>query len=453
VIEANPLRYIPHTDDDVRRMLEVIGCPRTEDLFASIPEKLRLQGPVALPRGASEQDVAAELERLAAANANARSHEWFLGGGTYAHFVPSAVDALVSRAEFYSAYTPYQPEISQGTLQAIFEWQTMMCGLTALDVSNASMYDGASATAEAALMAMRITRRSKVAVSASLHPHYRQVLDTYLAGLRAEIVTIPRGEDGRSQPVGGFVDGETAAVILQQPNFLGVVEDLSGAAEAAHADGALLITSVTEALSLALLRPPGDAGADIACGEAQSFGVPMSFGGPHLGFLATRSKLVRQLPGRLVGETADTRGKRGFVLTLSTREQHIRRERATSNICTNEGLCLLMATIYLALLGRVGLRKLAEMNLAKAQYAKAKIQETPGLELPLSAPTFNEFAVRLGTPAGEALARARRAGIIGGLDLGAHAPELGSALLICTTELNSKESIDRLIGILAGGES
>ncbi len=453
MIEANPLRYIPHTDDDVRRMLEVIGCPRTEDLFASIPEKLRLQGPVALPVGASEQDVAAELERLAAANANARSHEWFLGGGTYAHFVPSAVDALVSRAEFYSAYTPYQPEMSQGTLQAIFEWQTMMCGLTALDVSNASMYDGASATAEAALMAMRITRRSKVAVSASLHPHYRQVLDTYLAGLRAEIVTIPRGEDGRSQPVGGFVDGETAAVILQQPNFLGVVEDLSGAAEAAHADGALLITSVTEALSLALLRPPGDAGADIACGEAQSFGVPMAFGGPHLGFLATRSKLVRQLPGRLVGETVDTRGKRGFVLTLSTREQHIRRERATSNICTNEGLCLLMATIYLALLGRVGLRKLAEMNLAKAQYAKAKIQETPGLELPLSAPTFNEFAVRLGAPAGEALARARRAGIIGGLDLGAHAPELGSALLICTTELNPKESIDRLIGILAGGGS
>jgi glycine dehydrogenase subunit 1 len=430
-------------------MLEVIGCPRTEDLFAAIPEKLRLGRPIAIPAGASEQDVAAELERLAAANANAQSHEWFLGGGTYAHFVPSAVDALVSRAEFYSAYTPYQPEMSQGTLQAIFEWQTMMCGLT----SNASMYDGASATAEAALMAMRITRRNKVAVSASLHPHYRQVLDTHLAGLRAEIVAIPRGEDGRSRPVGDFVDGETAAVILQQPNFLGVVEELSGAAEAAHADGALLITSVTEALSLALLRPPGDAGADIACGEAQSFGVPMAFGGPHLGFLTARSKLVRQLPGRLVGETVDTRGKRGFVLTLSTREQHIRRERATSNICTNEGLCLLMATIYLALLGRVGLRKLAEMNLAKAQYAKAKIQETPGLELPLSAPTFNEFAVRLSESAGEALARARRAGIIGGLDLGAHAPELGSALLVCTTELNRKESIDRLIGILAGGGS
>jgi len=450
VIEASPLRYIPHTRDDVRRMLEVIGSPRVEDLFTAIPEDLRLRRPLALPRAASEQEVLAELERLAAANANARSHDWFLGGGTYAHFIPSAVDALVSRAEFYSSYTPYQPEISQGTLQAIFEWQTMMCGLTALDVSNASMYDGASATAEAALMAMRVTRRSKLAVSASLHPHYRQVLDTHLAGLRAEIATIPRGEDGRSEPVGDFIDGDTAAVILQQPNFLGVVEELSGAAEAAHAEGALLIAALTEALSLALLRPPGEAGADIACGEAQSFGVPMAFGGPHLGFLATRSGLVRQLPGRLVGETVDTRGKRGFVLTLSTREQHIRRERATSNICTNQGLCLMMATIYLALLGRVGLRKLAEMNLAKAEYAKARIRETPGLELAFSAPTFNEFAVRLDIPAGEALARAQRAGVIGGLDLGPHAPELGSALLICTTELNRKESIDRLIGILAG---
>ena len=453
MIEAGPLRYIPHTRDDVRRMLEVIGSPRVEDLFTAIPEDLRLRRPLAFPQAASEQEVLAELERLAAANADARSHDCFLGGGTYAHFIPSAVDALVSRAEFYSAYTPYQPEMSQGTLQAIFEWQTMMCGLTALDVSNASMYDGASATAEAALMAMRVTRRSKVAVSASLHPHYRQVLDTHLAGLRAKVVTIPRGEDGRSEPVGDFVDGDTAAVILQQPNFFGVVEELSGAAEAAHGEGALSIVSVTEALSLALLRPPGEAGADIACGEAQSFGVPMGFGGPHLGFLATRTGLVRQLPGRLAGATVDTRGKRGFVLTLSTREQHIRRERATSNICTNQGLCLLMATIYLALLGRVGLRKLAEINLAKAEYAKARIRETPGLELAFSAPTFNEFAVRLGVPAGEALAGAQRAGIIGGLDLAAHAPELGSALLVCTTELNGKESIDRLISSLAGSGS
>ena len=453
MIEARPLRYIPHTRDDVRRMLEVIGRPRVEDLFAAIPVELRLRRPLALPEPASEQEVLAELERLAGANANARSHDWFLGAGTYSHFIPSAVDALVSRAEFYTSYTPYQAEISQGTLQAIFEWQTMMCGLTALDVSNASMYDGASATAEAALMAMRITRRNRVAVSASLHPHYRQVLDTHLAGLRAEIVTIPRGEDGRSEPVADFVDGETAAVILQQPNFLGIVEELSEAAEAAHAKGALLIASVTEALSLALLRPPGEAGADIACGEAQSFGVPMAFGGPHLGFLATRAELVRQLPGRLVGETADARGKRGFVLTLSTREQHIRRERATSNICTNQGLCLLMATIYLALLGRVGLRKLAEMNLAKAEYAKARIRETSGLALAYSAPTFNELAVRLPLPASEALARAERAGIIAGLDLRPHLPELGPALLICTTELNGRESIDRLIGILAGGGS
>jgi len=450
VIEASPLRYIPHTPDDVRRMLDVIGRPRVEDLFTAIPEELRLRRPLALPEPASEQEVLAELERLAAANADTRSHECFLGGGAYAHFIPSAVDALVSRAEFYSAYTPYQPEISQGTLQAIFEWQTMMCGLTALDVSNASMYDGASATAEAALMAMRVTRRSRLVVSSSLHPHYRQVLDTHLAGLGAEIVTIRRGEDGRSEPVADFVDRDTAAVILQQPNFLGVVEEISEASTAAHAQGALSIVSVTEALSLALLRPPGECGADIACGEAQSFGVPIAFGGPHLGFLATRAELVRQLPGRLVGETVDTRGKRGFVLTLSTREQHIRRERATSNICTNEGLCLLMATIYLALLGRAGLRKLAEMNLAKAEYAKARIRETPGLELAFSAPTFNEFAVRLGSPAGEALARAHRAGIIGGLDLHAHVPELGPALLICTTELSPKRSIDRLVACLAG---
>jgi glycine dehydrogenase subunit 1 len=451
--EAGPLRYIPHTEADVQRMLAVIGSRRIQELFGAIPEKLRLRDPLALPAAASEQEVLGELERLAAANAHTRSHEWFLGAGTYAHFIPSVVDALASRSEFYTSYTPYQPEMSQGTLQAIFEWQTMMSGLTGLDVSNASMYDGASATAESALMAMRATRRNKVAVSASLHPHYRQVLETHLAGLRAEIVTIPRDDDGRTRRVDGCVDGDTAAVILQQPNFLGAIEELAPAAEATHAHGALLITSVTEALSLALLRAPGDAGADIACGEAQSFGVPMSFGGPHLGFLATRSKLVRQMPGRLVGETVDTRGKRGFVLTLSTREQHIRRERATSNICTNEGLCLLMATVYLALLGRVGLRKLAEMNLAKAEYATARIRETPGLTLPLAAPTFNELVVGLSVPAEEALARVRDQGMMGGLDLGVHAPDLGPALLICVTELSQRDSIDRLIQALAGGAS
>jgi glycine dehydrogenase subunit 1 len=442
------MRYIPHTPDDVASMLAAIGAPDLEALFEPVPEKLRLGRPLALPEAASEQEVLAELAALAARDDHAEALAWFLGAGTYAHFVPSAVDALASRGEFATSYTPYQAEISQGTLQAIFEWQTMVCALTGLEVANASMYDGASATAEAALMAMRVTRRRKVAVSAALHPNYRQVLDTYLRGVDAEVVTIPRAGSGATAPVAPAVDEATACVILQQPGFFGCVEDLAPAAAAAHARGALLVACVTEALSLALLRPPGELGADLCCGEAQSFGVPMSFGGPHLGFLAARARHVRQLPGRLVGQTEDARGRRGFVLTLSTREQHIRRERATSNICTNQGLCLLMATIYLALLGRRGLRRLAEINLAKAEYAKAKLREA-GLTLPFAAPTFNEFAVALRGDAQCALARAREAGIVAGLDLAPYAPELGPALLVCATELASRERIDRLAAALA----
>ena len=444
------MRYIPHTEVDVERMLEAIGVESLDELFSTVPDKHRLDRPLDLRRAASEQELTGELARLASRNASCESHDWFLGGGVYAHFVPSAVDALISRAEFYSAYTPYQAEISQGTLQAIFEWQTMICGLTGLEVANASMYDGASATAEAALMAMRATRRSRVVVAEGLHPHYREVLDTYLDGLKAEVVTAPRGEDGRTAPPGALVDDATACVIVQQPNFLGTVEDLRSLSAAAKEHGALLVVTVSEALSLALLAAPGDCGADIVCGEAQSFGVPMSLGGPHLGFMATRKKLVRQLPGRLVGQTLDSEGRRGFVLTLSTREQHIRRERATSNICTNQGLCLLMATIYLALMGPRGLRQLAELNLAKAEYAKGRIAETPGLELAFAAPTFNEFVVKLPDSAAAAQDRARDAGCIAGLDLEPYTPELGPALLVCTTELTSREAIDRLVPALAG---
>jgi glycine dehydrogenase subunit 1 len=432
-------------------MLDVLGLERIEDLFASIPAKLRLERPLGLDRGRSEMEVLAELERLASRNDHAGALDWFLGAGVYPHFVPSAVDALASRAEFTTAYTPYQPEISQGTLQAIFEWQTMCCALTGLEVANASLYDGASATAEAALMALRVTRRRRVAVSGALHPHWRQVLDTYLDGLDVEVSTLPRDDEGRTRVDDDAVGDETACVILQQPSFLGVVEPVAPAAQVAHARGALLVVAVSEALSLGLLRPPGDQGADIVCGEAQSLGVPMGFGGPHLGFLAARQKHVRQLPGRLVGETVDTKGKRGFVLTLSTREQHIRRERATSNICTNQGLCLLMATIHLALLGRRGLTALARRNLEKAEYAKARVRETPGLSLPLAAPTFNEFVVGLPGPADAALARAREAGCMGGLDLAPYAPDLGPAVLVCTTELARREAIDRLVAALAGG--
>lgn len=445
------MRYIPHTDADVRRMLAAVGASEVEDLFACIPEKLRLERPLAVPRAASEAEILDELGELAASNVHAGAADWFLGGGVYAHFIPSVVDAITSRSEFYTAYTPYQAEFSQGTLQTIFEWQTMMSGLTGLEVSNASMYDGASAVAEAALMAMRVTRRSKLVVSDALHPHWRRVLDTYVDGLGAEVVTLPRAEDGRTATP--EADDATACVILQQPNFLGCVEELRAAAEAARASGALLVVGVAEALSLALLRPPGELGADVVCGEAQSFGVPMSYGGPHLGFLATRSRHVRQMPGRLVGETVDTRGRRGFVLTLSTREQHIRRERATSNICTNQGLCLLMATVYLALMGRTGLAELARQNRAKAEYAKARVRETPGLSLPLSAPTFNEFVVGVPGSARDALARARDAGAVGGLDLAAHAGDLGPAVLVCTTELCRRDAIDRLVASLAGTAS
>ena len=445
------MRYIPNTEDDVRIMLDRIGVPSLEALFSRIPERLRLQRPLAVPRAGGEQEVLGELEGLGRRNANLETHRYFLGAGVYPHFIPTAVDALASRSEFYTSYTPYQPEISQGTLQTIFEWQTMICGLTGLEVANASMYDGASATAEAALMAMRVTKRPKIVISAGLHPHYRDVLQTYVDGPGGKVVPAGRGADGRTQGLDAVVDDETACVILQNPSFFGVVEDVGAAARAAHARGALLVTTVTEALSLALLRAPGGLGADVVCGEAQSFGVPMAFGGPHLGFLAAREKLVRQMPGRLVGETVDTRGKRGFVLTLSTREQHIRRERATSNICTNQGLMLLRATIYLALLGARGLRKLAEQNLSKAEYAKSRVRATPGLELPFPAPTFNEFVVRVPDSAAAALARALEAGLVGGLDLSPWADDLGPAVLVCTTELVSRTDIDALVTALAGG--
>jgi glycine dehydrogenase subunit 1 len=450
VIRAEAVRYIPHTQAEIGQMLEAIGAPSLDAIFAGVPAKFRLQRPLEIPRAASEQEVLAELAGLAGRNASLATHDWFLGAGTYPHFIPSAIDALVSRAEFMTSYTPYQPEISQGTLQAIFEWQTMICGLTGLEVANASLYDGASAAAEGVLMAMRATRRARVVASGALHPHYREVVRTYLRGIGAEWVEAGRAGDSRTVDLAALVDGATACVLLQQPNFLGAVEDVRAAAEAAHAHGAKLAVVVTEALSLALLQAPGALGADIACGEAQSFGVPMGIGGPHLGFLAAREELLRQLPGRLVGETVDAHGRRGFVLTLSTREQHIRRERATSNICTNQGLCLLMATIYLALLGPRGLRRLAEINLAKAEYARQRVRETPGLALAHPAPTFNEFAVRVPDSGRAALGRALAGGMVGGLDLADEAPDLGPAVLVCTTELASRAAIDRLVAALAG---
>ncbi len=429
-------------------MLERIGAADLARLFAGIPEKLRLGRPLELPEALSEYAIARRLAALAQRNAHPGTHDWFLGAGFYAHFIPAAVDAIASRSEFYTSYTPYQAEISQGTLQTIFEWQTMICALTGLEVSNASLYDGASATAEAALMAMRITHRSRV-VTAGLHPHYTEVLRTYLSGIDATLLALPREDSGTSHLDEDTIDEHTACVLVQTPNFWGCLEDLRAAAELAQRNGALLVVVVSEALSLALLRAPGELGADIVCGEAQSFGVPLGFGGPALGFLTSRQKYVRQMPGRLCGETIDARGKRGYVLTLATREQHIRREKATSNICTNQGLCLLMATVYLALLGRRGLRELAQQNLSKAEYAKRRVREDANLELVFSAPTFNEFAIRVPDSAAAALARAEAAGAIGGLDLTPYAPELGPAVLVCMTELAERTAIDRLLTALA----
>ncbi len=439
------MSYLPHTDDEVRTMLDRIGLERSEDLFAAVPENLRRRAGLKLAPELDEPALLKYFAAQAARNVSVRTNASFLGAGVYHHFIPSSVGALASRGEFMTAYTPYQAEISQGTLQAIYEFQTMLCQLLALDVANASLYDGASATAEAALMAMRVTRRQVIYIAQGVHPHYRKVVETYTRGLGAELELLPLGEDGRTQLPNSLPD-ESAAVILQSPNFYGCIEDLAAAAEKAHTAGALAISTTTEALALALLEAPGTLGVDIACGEAQSFGVPISFGGPHVGFMAARARLVRNLPGRLIGETVDSDGQRAFVMTLTTREQHIRRERATSNICTNQALMALRVTIFLALMGRRGLRRLAEMNHALACYAKRELT-LAGLRLPYAAAAFNEFVVEVPQLA-ERLRRCQEQGIQPGVAL----DELGDAtdrLLVCTTEMNDREEIDRLVRELA----
>jgi glycine dehydrogenase subunit 1 len=437
--------YVAHTPDDLARMLERVGAKSVHELFAAVPESLYGNAELKLERSLGERALMGLLGALAERNRSCERNASFLGGGAYHHFIPAAVSALASRGEFLTAYTPYQAEISQGTLQAIFEFQTLICQLTGQEVANASMYDGASATAEAGLLALRATKRRRLLVSAGLHPHYLGVLRTYTSDLDVEIVELPLGADGRTAPC--EVPDSAAAVILQQPNFFGCIERIEPFAESAHRAGALLATATPEPLALALLRPPGAAGADLSCGEAQSFGVPLSFGGPYVGFLAARQSFVRQLPGRLVGETLDSEGARAFVMTLTTREQHIRRERATSNICTNQGLCALRVTIYLALLGKQGLRQLARVNLSLAEYAKSKLAEV-GVRTVYTAPTFNEFTVEVPGLA-QRLAALGDAGILPGLPLESFAAERRDQLLVCTTEMTSREQIDRLAEGLA----
>ncbi len=433
-------RYIPHTEEDCRKMLEAIGLKKVEDLFEPIPRGFRLSQPLNLPEPLSEPDLLRTLQGL-----QSPLFESFLGAGAYHHFIPAVVSALASRSEFYTAYTPYQSEISQGTLQAIFEYQTLMCQLTGMEVSNASMYDGASGLAEAVLMAHRITKRKKVLLSQAVHPEYRKVIQTYIDPDQQEIIRIPYGkEEGRtdSRVLSDLLDGEVGAVVLQNPNFFGAVEDLHPLIEKVHENGSLMIVGFGEAIAYGILKPPGAMGADIVAGEGQSLGIPLSFGGPYLGIFTTREKFVRMMPGRLVGETVDLGGKRGFVLTLAAREQHIRRERATSNICTNEGLCALMATIFLSCLGKEGLRELAIMNLSKKEYAKEIVLRIPGCQTAFSSPTFNEFVLRIGGEPEKVLEKLKEKKIVGGLPLAKFYPELRQHILITVTEMNTKEGID-----------
>jgi glycine dehydrogenase subunit 1 len=437
------MRYLPNSSADRQAMLRATGHTHIDELFAQIQSDLQFQGKLNLPGPFSEAEILEFFQQAAAESS--REYVSLLGAGAYSHYRPVVVDALLSRGEFFTAYTPYQAEIAQGTLQAMFEFQTMMTQLTGQEVSNASLYDGSTATTEAALMGMRLTKRHRVVLARTLHPEYRQIVRTYVQNQDVELVEVPYTASGQIDPaqLESTVDAQTAAVVVQSPNFFGTLERIPEIASIAHRQGALLIVTVTEPLSLAIVKPPSE--ADIVCGEAQSFGVPVAFGGPYVGFLTTREKFLRQMPGRLVGQTVDTEGRRGFVLTLATREQHIRREKATSNICTNQSLCALAATIYLCLLGKAGLRQLAGQNLAKAHYAAAQLGAIPGVVTPFTGPRFNELVVKVPGDAECLLEDLRREKIIGGLHLGKLYPELANHLLLCCTELVSRAAIDRLV--------
>jgi glycine dehydrogenase subunit 1 len=441
------LRYIPNSPDERADMLEQIGVASTEKLFESIPRNLRLREHLKVPGAMSELELLKRFEDIGTRNQAAQRIS-FLGGGAYSHYTPTIVDHLISRSEFFTAYTPYQPEISQGTLQAIFEFQTLVCQLTGMDIANASMYDGSTAMAEAVLMAERVTRRSKVIVSSAIHPQYLEVAHTYVQHAGIDLRhALYCTELGTTLPESlSALDENTAAVVVQSPNFFGCIEDVSALAEKAHNAGALLVVVVTEAMSLGLLRSPGACGADIVVAEGQSFGVPLSYGGPYVGLFATRDKYARQIPGRLVGEAYDKQGRRGFVLTLATREQHIRREKATSNICTNEGLIALAATIYLETMGRRGIQEVAHQCVQKAHYAAREIEKLAGFSLLFSAPFFNEFVVRAPYPASPMLDQlAKEKGIDGGIALSRFDSKRPNDFLVCVTETNTREEIEALI--------
>ena len=436
------MRYLPKSPSERHQMLEAIGAGSIEELFQSVPEKFRLRAPLDLPGPLSEMEIIEYFQSRAAENA--RGFSSFLGAGVYRHVRSVTADALVQRGEFLTSYTPYQAEISQGTLTAIFEFQTLMCQLTGQDVANASMYDGSTALTEAVLMAQRLTGRSRVLVARSVHPEYRQVLATYARNLGIEIVDIGYTQSGQLDraAIEKAKLGDAAAIVAQSPNFFGVLEELPALAEAAHPAGALLVTCITEPVSLGVVRPPTE--ADIVAMEGQAFGVSPSYGGPYVGVLATREKFVRQMPGRLAGQTTDAAGRRGFVLTLATREQHIRREKATSNICTNEALYALAATIHLCLLGKEGLREQALHNLAKARFALAELEKIPGVRRVFSGPFFNEFTLEFPRSVKMINDDLLREKIIGPYPLGTHYPELTKRAVVCVTETTSRAEIERM---------
>ncbi len=449
------MRYIPNSPTGRQDMLHEIGVDSIEELFAGIPAGLRLQRVLDLPPAMTEPELLDFFD--AAARRNGVRAGSFLGAGVYPHHIPVVVDALISRSEFFTAYTPYQAEIAQGTLQAIFEFQTYITQLTGMEVANASLYDGSTALVEGILMAHRIRRRNRFLISRSLHPEYRQVIDTHTKRLGLRFETVDFSDSGQidMNQIGLALDSDVAGVIVQSPNFFGGIEDVAAVSALAHTHGALSIVNVCEAMSFGLLAPPGSAdpgkpSADVVVGEAQSLGVPMNFGGPHLGFIATRQEFVRQLPGRLVGMGLDSNGRRGFVLTLATREQHIRREKATSNICTNQSLCALMCTVYLALVGPEGLRELATQNVQKSAYLMNQIADKTPHEIVFSPPRFNEFVVRLGEDYDAVFSRLEKSGCIPGLELGRFYPEFGNCLLICATEVHRKQDMDALVEGLAG---
>ncbi|MGI8470154.1 MAG: aminomethyl-transferring glycine dehydrogenase subunit GcvPA [Pyrinomonadaceae bacterium] len=441
------MRYIPNSPEERDEMLKIVGLNSAEELFRSIPPDVQLNRALNITEPLAEPEVIGALEKLAAKN-TATAKPSFLGAGVHSHYSPTVVDHLIQRSEFFTSYTPYQPEISQGTLQYIFEFQTLICQLTGMDVANASMYDGSTAMAEAFLMAQRVTRKDKVVIAQTVHPEYLEVAKTYTQHGDLQIETVHFDKESGQISIDELskLDDKCAALVVQSPNFFGCVEDLQTLAEKAHSVGALFIVVVAEAISFGLLKSPGACGADIVVGEGQSFGIPASFGGPHVGLFATREKYVRQMPGRLCGIAYDKNGTRGFVLTLSTREQHIRREKATSNICTNQGLIALAATIYMETMGKKGLQEVAVQNAQKCAYAAKEISKIKGFEIPFSAPRFNEFVVRAPKNANEILEKLRvEKNIIGGLPLSWHYSDFPNDFLVCVTETNTKEQIDNLV--------